>query len=260
MKQINEIDLSQEIHSHFEHQCSIMRKRFADRRINMHVINNREGVNEFVNNFINSRSINKIAFSDSVSLHQCGVYDNIYKVFGDKKQIINPFERTIDGKYKVFEDQPVGEKLNLPRDEYYKRMSVVVEQMRQALLSDVLCIGANAITLTGEIVSIDGSGNRVAGMFFGPKHVIIVVGRNKICIDIDEALKRIRNTAAPLNYIRHINKHHNRYDELPCVQRGKCFDCSHPRSACRKIAIFRGEVEFNADRTHLLVVNDDLGL
>lgn len=136
----------------------------------------------------------------------------------------------------------------------------VVEAMRQTLLSDVLIIGANAITLKGEIVSIDGSGNRVAGMMFGPKHVIIVVGANKICMDLDEALKRIRNVAAPLNYIRHINKHHNRYDELPCVQKGKCFDCVHPRSACRKIAIMRGEVEFNADRTHLLVVNDNLGL
>lgn len=165
----------------------------------------------------------------------------------------------LTGKYKVFEDQPTG-KLDLPRDEYYRRMGTVVEAMRQTLLSDVLIIGANAITLKGEIVSIDGSGNRVAGMMFGPKHVIIVVGANKICMDLDEALKRIRNVAAPLNYIRHINKHHNRYDELPCVQKGKCFDCVHPRSACRKIAIMRGEVEFNADRTHLLVVNDNLGL
>lgn len=260
MEMINETDLQKEFHSHFSHQCSLMGKKFSDRRINMHPIDNREGVNVFIKDFIDSHSIDKIAFSDSVSLYQCGVYDMVNRVFRDKKQIINPFERTVDGKYKVFEDQPVGEKLNLPRDEYYKRMSIVVEGMRQTLLSDVLIIGANAVTLSGEIVSIDGSGNRVAGMFFGPKHVIIVVGRNKICLDVDEALKRIRNTAAPLNYIRHINKHHNRYDELPCVQRGKCFDCSHPRSACKKIAIFRGEVEFNADRTHLLVVNEDLGL
>ena len=136
----------------------------------------------------------------------------------------------------------------------------VVESMRASLLSDVFIIGANAITMKGEIVSIDGEGNRVAGMMCGPKHVIIVVGRNKICLDLDQALKRIRNVAAPLNYIRHINKHHNRYNDLPCVQRGKCFDCTHPRSACRKIAVIRGEVEFNADRIHLLVVNNDLGL
>ena len=75
--------------------------------------------------------------------------------------------------------------------------------MRASLLSDVFIIGANAITMKGEIVSIDGEGNRVAGMMCGPKHVIVVVGRNKICLDLDEALKRIRNVAAPLNYIRH---------------------------------------------------------
>lgn len=256
---MNEVDVTLELKSHFEHQCGLMEANFTKRRINFHPIETKEGVNEFINQFIESHPIQKIAFSDSVSLHQCGVYANINERFADK-EIINPFERTEDGKYKVFADQPLGEKLNLPRDEYYRRMGEVVEKMRQTLLSDVLIIGANAITLKGEIVSIDGSGNRVSGMFFGPRHVIIVVGRNKICLDEEEALKRIRNVAAPLNYIRHNNKHHNRYDELPCVLKGRCFDCSHERSACRKIAIMRGEVEFNADRTHLLVVNDDLGL
>ena len=255
---MNEIDLTQEYQSHFDHISEMMATNFSKRRINFHSFYHKEDVCSFINEFIESHAINKIAFSDSVSLHQCGVYKNIEEHFADK-EIINPFERTPDGKYKVFADQPKGEKLNLPRDEYYRRMGEVVEKMRQTLLSDVLIIGANAITLKGEIVSIDGSGNRVSGMFFGPKHVIVVVGKNKVCLDVDEALKRIRNVAAPLNYIRHINKHHNRYDELPCVMRGRCFDCSHARSACQKIAIMRGEVEFNADRTHLLFVNEDLG-
>ena len=257
---MNEIDLTQEFRSQFDHQCELMNRIFSARRINLHPMYNRDDVKEWIEDFINQRALDTIAFSDSVSLHQCDIYNYINEKFADKKTIINPFERTDDGKYKVFEDQPQGERLNLPRDEYYKRMGVVVDKMRSTLLSDVLIIGANAITLKGEIISIDGSGNRVAGMFFGPKHVIIVVGRNKICLDQNEALARIRNIAAPLNYIRHINKHHNRYNELPCVLKGKCFDCSHERSACKKIAIMRGEVEFNADRTHLLVVNDELGL
>ena len=257
---IDERNLAQERHTHFLHQCTLMEKTFGARRINFHPVTDKHDVAPFITSFIHQRNLRTIAFSDSVSLHECDVYRQVAEQFGGPDhRIINPFERTPDGKYKVFEDQPTG-KLDLPRDEYYRRMGTVVEAMRQTLLSDVLIIGANAITLKGEIVSIDGSGNRVAGMMFGPKHVIIVVGANKICMDLDEALKRIRNVAAPLNYIRHINKHHNRYDELPCVQKGKCFDCVHPRSACRKIAIMRGEVEFNADRTHLLVVNDNLGL
>ncbi len=258
---INEKDLSEEYRCHFEHQCALMKDNFERRRINFHPCFSHGEISSFITRFIDDRKLKKIAFSDSVSLHQCGIYSTVEQNFSSSDyDIINPFKRTDDGKYKVFEDQPLGEKLDLPREEYYRRMALVVEQMRQTLLSDVLIIGANAITLKGEIVSIDGSGNRVAGMMFGPKHVIVIVGMNKICLDLDEALKRIRNIAAPLNYIRHNLKHHNRYNELPCVQRGKCFDCSHPRSACRKIAIMRGEVEFNSDRTHLLVVNENLGL
>ena len=256
---INELDLSKEYLEHFEHQCSLMAGNFETRRINFHAFTDKSRVSPYIEDFIHERNLHTIAFSDSVSLHQCGVVKHIYNRFASSHTIINPFERTADGKYKIFEDQPAG-KLDLPRAEYYRRMETVVEAMRASLLSDVFIIGANAITMKGEIVSIDGEGNRVAGMMCGPKHVIVVVGRNKICLDLDEALKRIRNVAAPLNYIRHINKHHNRYNDLPCVQRGKCFDCTHPRSACRKIAIVRGEVEFNADRIHLLVVNDELGL
>ena len=255
---MNEIELSAEYSSHFQHQCELMTKSFGGRRINFHPFEKKEEVAPFICDFIRSHEAKMVGFSDGVTLHQCKVFQAVNQM-GGGIEVINPFERTADGKYKVFEDQPIGEKLNLPRDEYYRRMGIVVDKMRQTLLSDVLIISANAITLTGEIVSIDGSGNRVAGMFFGPKHVIVVVGANKICLDLDEALKRIRNTAAPLNYIRHINKHHNRYDELPCVLRGKCFNCSHPRSACMKIAIQRGEVEINSDRTHLVVVNENLG-
>ncbi len=257
---IDETNLQEEYNLHFEHQCELMKNNFERRRINFHPVQNRTQAASFIADFIKDKDLKDIAFSDSVTLHQCGIYKKLEDEFEKSRNIINPFKRTPDGKYMVFADQPFGERLNLPRDEYYKRMATVVDNMRKTLISDILIIGANAITLTGEIVSIDGSGNRVAGMMFGPKHVVVVVGRNKICLNLDVALQRIRNVAAPLNYIRHNMKHHNRYHELPCVMKGKCFDCSSPRSACRKIAIMRGEVEFNANRTHLIVINEDLGL
>lgn len=131
--------------------------------------------------------------------------------------------------------------------------------MRQTLLADVLIIGANAITQNGEIVSTDGAGNRVAGMIFGPKKVIVVVGRNKLTRDIDQAIERNRNVAAPLNYFRHNLKHHNRYNN-PCLITGRCVDCDHPRRACLNTVIVSGAVEANKDRIHLLFVNEDLGL
>lgn len=257
---ISEKNVLVENKEHFQHQCSLMRDAFIARRVNFHEINSLDEVSNFIKSFILEKECKKIAFSDSVTLHECDVFDMVYSNFSTSNyQIINPFERTEDGKYKVFEDQPLGQKLDLPKEEYFARMNVVIKKMREALLSDVFIIGANAITLKGEIISIDGSGNRVAGMMFGPKYVIVVVGKNKICTDSEEALKRIRNVAAPLNYIRHNIKHHNRYDDLPCVKKGKCYDCSHPRSACRKIVVCRGEVEANADRIHLLVVNENLG-
>ena len=163
------------------------------------------------------------------------------------------------GSYRYLVMPPPG-RLDLPYDEYYEKVSQYVEKMRKTLLSDVFIIGANAITMDGEIVSVDGSGNRVAGMIFGPRKVIVVVGRNKIVKDTDAAMWRIHNVSAPLNYIRHNEKHHNRYHDLPCMKIGRCVKCSHPRSACMSTVIVRGAVEFNKDRIHLVIINEDLGL
>ena len=173
-------------------------------------------------------------------------------------QVNNPFIRYPDGKLIAFGKQPEG-KLNLPKDEYVKLQKKFLEQKRSTLLSDILIIGANAITINGDIVSTDGAGNRVAGMIFGPRKVIVVVGKNKLTTSIEQAIERNRNIAAPLNYIRHNMKHHNRYDN-PCVQKGHCTDCSHPRRACLNTVIVSGAVEANKDRIHLVYVNDDLGL
>ena len=76
-----------------------------------------------------------------------------------------------DGKYKIFGKLPPG-KLDLPYDEYYTLVEKLIEKMRETLLTDLFVIGANAVTMNGEIVSIDGSGNRVAEMIFGPRKYI----------------------------------------------------------------------------------------
>jgi len=126
-------------------------------------------------------------------------------------------------------------------------------------MADILIIGANAITMKGEIVSTDGAGNRVAGMIFGPRKVIIIVGKNKLVQTAEEGIKRNRNIAAPLNYLRHNLKHHSSYDN-PCLKTGYCIDCDHPRRACLNTVIISGAVEANKDRIHLLFVNENLGL
>lgn len=120
---VNEIDLHAEYQLQFDHQCELIMRHANPRRINLHPLHRKEDVPSFIKKFVEERRLRKIAFSDSVTLHQCDVYKNAYADFAsDDYEIINPFERTADGKYKVFEDQPLGERLDLPRDEYYRRI------------------------------------------------------------------------------------------------------------------------------------------
>ena len=149
--------------------------------------------------------------------------------------------------------------MHLPFEEWKACHDKWYEDCRKSLLSDLLIISANAVTLNGEIVSIDGLGNGVTGMMFGPLHVICIVGRNKIVPNVDYALERIHNFVAPLTYIRHNNKHNASFQDVPCVKTGKCFNCSHEYSSCREVVIMRGQIKQHKDRLHLLVINKDLG-
>lgn len=129
---------------------------------------------------------------------------------------------------------------------------------REALTSDVFVTGSNAVTLDGKIVNVDGHGNRVAAMLFGPKKVIIVVGINKIVEDVDSALRRIRDEAAPMNVKRHPD-----FDPLPpCGTTGICSDCSSPWRICNKTVI----IERQYDNTKykpvitVVIVGEKLGI
>ncbi len=97
---------------------------------------------------------------------------------------------------------------------------------RESLTCPFFLSSANAVTMRGEIVNIDGIGNRVAGISFGPSTVIIVAGYNKLVADLDAALQRIREVAAPANAIRYKL-------DTPCVETGRCEDCNRPSSICR---------------------------
>lgn len=255
-----ETNLQREQQEYFVSQASSLEKQFKQRRINFYscltIEDARNQIEALILAFAKSEEDTRIGFSDSVSLHQLGIYELVNGI--NNVKVTNPFERFDDGKYKIFGKLPPGQ-LDLPRNEYYELMEKLWDGMRSTLLSDIFIIGANAITLKGQIVSTDGTGNRVGGMIFGPRKVIIIVGRNKICKDVDDAIKRNRNVAAPLNYFRHNNKHHGRFDN-PCMKLGYCVDCNSPRRACLKTVIIDGEMEGYKDRTHLILVNEDLGL
>lgn len=122
--------------------------------------------------------------------------------------------------------------------------------MRQELISDVFLCSSNAVTLQGELVNIDGAGNRVAAMTFGPEKVIIVVGINKIVMDEDEAFKRLKQIACPKNSIR-LEKSN------PCTKTGVCVDCKSQNRICRVYSVIKRRPSHS--NITIIVVGENLG-
>ena len=129
-----------------------------------------------------------------------------------------------------------------------------MEDKRAAMLAaydaDVFLASANAMTNDGVIVNIDGNANRVSAIAQGPKKVLLIVGMNKICNDVDGALKRARNVAAPTNAQRFGLS-------TPCASTGACFNCKSPDTICCQFLITR--YSRHKDRIHVILVNDTLG-
>jgi len=121
---------------------------------------------------------------------------------------------------------------------------------KEALTSDVYLTSSNAITLQGQLVNIDGTGNRVSAIIFGPKKVIIVAGANKLVDTLDEAFARIRNIAGPLNGKR-LNL------KTPCALTGKCTDCNSPDRMCKITVILEKKPDLS-DIT-IVLVGENLG-
>lgn len=108
----------------------------------------------------------------------------------------------------------------------------------------------NAITNDGVLINIDGNANRVSAYAYGPKHLILIVGMNKVAGDVDAAMKRARNTAAVTNA--------QRFGIVtPCKQTGACMNCKSNETICCQFLITR--FERHADRVHVILVNEDLG-
>ena len=122
--------------------------------------------------------------------------------------------------------------------------------MLAAYDADFFLTSANALTDDGILVNIDGNANRVSAIAQGPKKVIVIAGMNKVCDDLDGAMKRARNVAAPINAQRFGLS-------TPCSKTGKCFDCKSPDTICCQFLITR--FSRHTDRIHVILVNDSLG-
>ncbi len=125
----------------------------------------------------------------------------------------------------------------------------MLEVRKKAQTSDYYLTGVNALTINGQIVNIDGAGNRVSSMIFGPGHVIAIAGFNKIAKDTEEALRRIKNIATPQNSKR-------LGLDTPCAEKGYCLECRAPKTICRITTI----IDFKPMLTDFTVILTGLDL
>ena len=165
------------------------------------------------------------SWGDSMSLKQSGILEYLKSL--PEVDFIDTFEPGI------------------PREE-------ILERRRQALLVDLFLTGSNAVTEDGCLVNLDMVGNRVGGLTFGPHHVVLVVGRNKIVEDVEAGMDRIRRFAAPMNAIRHEGW------KTPCVKTSYCMDCQSPQRICNTWTIT--QKSYPKGRIRVILVNEDLGL
>jgi len=235
---IDECDLSQEKHWFYERQCKTAISNFKKRNIGAQYAEDCSEALKMVMAMIPPGA--RIVRGDSITVDQIGIIKELEK--RNQNTIIDPLERKPDGSFAI----PEEEQKNLARE---------------AFSADVFLVGSNAVTLDGKLVNTDCRGNRVAPMIYGPDKVIVVAGANKIVKDVDEAFKRIKNIAAPINARRHHIKHQPvKFGELPCVRTGNCVDCYHEWRICRYTVIIEGAMGWEKDRINVVLVGEELGI
>jgi hypothetical protein len=169
-----------------------------------------------------------IGIGDSSSLRQIEIVEELE---ARGHQIVNPFRSSV-----------------LPEE---GNVHSIDSMLRQSLGRDIYITGANVVTMDGQLVSVDGAGNRVAGMIFGAPKVIVVLGQNKIVPDFEAALERIKKVIAPA-HAKHRGFH------TPCARTGECTDCRGKNRICAVVTIMESKPMMT--ELSVVLVGDDLGL
>ncbi len=206
----------------FMKKCKIISESFNSRNINCFYYDQAEEAVDKILSLIEPGKT--IGFGGSKTIIDCGLVDILR-----------------DGRYDLIDRY----KPDLTKDQ-------VFEMRVKSLTCDVFITGTNAITMDGRLVNIDGIGNRVAAMTFGPKKVIVVAGKNKITEDVDSAITRIREVAAPVNAVRlGVN--------TPCSKMGVCDEkaCFPPDRLCGTISVI--ECQPVKDRLYVILINKNYG-
>jgi L-lactate utilization protein LutB len=202
-----------------------IKKALEANNFTVFVANNASEAKELVlKEIIPATGAKSVSWGGSMTFIATGLYDALKN---DKKmKVIDTFDKTIS------------------REEGWERR-------RQSLLVDLFITGTNAVTESGMLVNLDMIGNRIGGITFGPKDVIILVGRNKIVADLEDAMMRIKNFSAPANAMRLGMK-------TPCAKTTYCEECKSKDRICNHWTIT--EKSFPKGRIKVVLINENLGL
>lgn len=181
-----------------------------------------------------------------------------FKVFNNrleaKKELLSKIEKDnsigIGGSITVEEVDIYDDLKENGNKVYWHWRQDVPDATLKAIDADIYITSTNALTMDGKLVNMDGNGNRVASMIYGHKDVYIILGKNKICKDYDEAMERIRNVAAPMNAKR-------LKLDTPCVHTGKCSDCDSPQRICKAEVILHKNP--NSTNISIYLIDEELG-
>jgi len=216
--------MDQPIHHYWQLRLTDLKTELEANNFEVFLAENRQAAKQIVlEEIIPKLKVKTVSWGGSMTVIASGVYEALK----------NRTDLTVIDTY----DQKI------PPEEGLKRR-------RQALAADLFVMGTNAVTETGMLVNLDMQGNRVGALAFGPKNVIVLLGRNKIVDDIEAAMFRIKNYAAPINATR-LNK------KTPCVKTGYCDDCKSPDRICNTWTIT--EKSFPKGRIKVVLINEDLG-
>lgn len=188
--------------------------------MNGYLVNTKEELIEKIRELVKENST--VACGGSMSLFETGVIDHL------RSERYNFLDRYKEG---------------LSREE-------LTRLFKESFFVDAYFASSNAVTEDGKLYNVDGNGNRVAAILFGPEKVILVVGVNKIVKNIDEAVIRNREVSAPANAKR-LNK------MTPCAKVGYCMDCKSNDKICREFTVIASQS--NKDRIHVIFMNEDIG-
>lgn len=217
--------MEQPIQNYWNKRLENVKNAFEANNFDVYVVDSTEDAKALVlDTILPSIKAQSFSWGGSMTFIATGLYDEL-KSNKDIKTL-DPHDKTLT-----------------PEDSY--------ELRRQSLHVDVYFAGANAITEQGQLVNLDMIGNRVGAITFGPKNVILLVGRNKIVSNLDDAMYRIKNYAAPTNSMRLDKK-------TPCVKTGYCEECKSPDRICNAWTIH--EKSFPKGRIKIVLINQDLGL